>query len=85
MMNFSKPFSAFTEGDRNTASFAIAQHYQARDMVIRRLVDLHKDDFDINDNDLFYSVLDQYGLLEDGFALETDIDYIVKEVNKRIA
>lgn len=68
----------------NLPSFAIEQHYEARDLAIKRLVDLHNDDFDINDNDLFYSVLDQYGLLEDGFALETDIDYIVKEVNRRI-
>ena len=84
MMNFSNPFSAFTNGDRNAASFAIAEHYEARDAVVKRLVDLYKDDFDINDNDLFYSVLEQYGILEDGFDFQSDIDYIVKEVNRRI-
>lgn len=82
--NFKAPFSAFTCGDNNPASFAIAQHYEARDAVVKRLVDLYKDDFDINDNDLFYAVLDQCGMLDDGFDFQSDIDYIVKEVNKRI-
>lgn len=69
----------------NIPSFAIEQHYEARDRVVRRLVDLYKDDFDINDNDLFYAVLDQCGFSRDGFDFQSDIDYIVKEVNKRIA
>ena len=83
--NFRTPFSAFTCGDNNPASFAIAQHYEARDRVVQRLVYLYKDDFDINDNDLFYTVLDQCGFSRDGFDFQSDIDYIVKEVNKRIA
>jgi hypothetical protein len=82
--NFKAPFSAFTSGDNNPASFAIAQHYEARDAVVKRLVDLHNDDFDINDKKLFFNILDSYGLLDDGFEIDADIDYIIKEVNKRI-
>ena len=69
----------------NLPSFAIEQHYEARDLAIKRLVDLHNDDFDISDKKLFFGILESYGLLSDGFALDDDIDYIVKEVNKHIA
>ena len=80
--NFSKPFSAFTEGDGNPASFIIGQHYEARDLAIRKLVDLYYDYYDIGDRSLFNSVLARYGLLDDGFNSEED--YIIEQVNKEI-
>ena len=63
-------------------SMAIAEHYEARDLAIRKLIDLHNDDYDISDRELFNSVLARYGLLEDGFCSEED--YIIQEVGRRI-
>lgn len=80
--NFSKPFSAFTEGDNNPASFIIGQHYEARDLAIRKLVDLYYDDYDIEDEELFNATLARYGLLEDGFCSEEN--YIIQEVGRII-
>ena len=81
--NFSKPFSAFTHGDNNPASFIIGQHYEARDQAIRKLVDMYFDDYDIEDREIFESVLDRYGLLDDGF--ESEEEYIIQEVSRQIA
>ena len=61
---------------------AVMQHHENVDRAIRFLVDLHKDDVDISDERIFYSVLDKYNLLDDGFTAEED--YIIKEVSKRI-
>jgi hypothetical protein len=61
---------------------AIAEHYEARDLAIRKLIDLHNDDYDISDREIFNSVLARYGLLEDGFCSEED--YIIQEVGRRI-
>jgi hypothetical protein len=80
--NFKKPFSAFTDGDNNPASFIIAQHYEARDLAIKRLVSMYEDDYDIADREVFNSVLETYGLLNDGF--ESEEEYIVKEVGRRL-
>ena len=80
--NFKQPFSAFTNGNNNPASFAIGQHYEARDLAIKRLVEMYFDDFDIGDRELFNSILAHYGLLEDGFCSEED--YIIQEVGRRI-
>lgn len=64
-------------------SMAIAEHYQARDLAIRRLVDLHNDNFDITDPQLLKSVFARYGLLHDGF--NSEMDYVMKEVERRIS
>ena len=66
----------------NPTNFAIANHYQARDLAIRKLIDMHNDDYDITDKELFYSVLARYGLLEDGFCSEEE--YIKNAVARRI-
>lgn len=80
--NFKQPFSAFTDGDNNPASFIIGQHYEARDLAIKRLVDMYHDDIDISDRDIFNSVLARYGLFKDGFCSEEE--YIIKEVSRRL-
>jgi hypothetical protein len=80
--NFKQPFSAFTMGDNNPASFAIAQHYEARDLAIKRLVDLYFDDYDISDRRVFNAVLNHYGLIDDGF--ESEEDYIIQKVEELI-
>lgn len=82
MPNFKKPFSAFIEGDKNSASFATGQHYEALDLAIEQLVALYKNGYDIEDEDLFNTTLARYGLLNNGFCSEED--YIVEEVVKRI-
>lgn len=63
-------------------SIAIAEHYEARDLAIRNLVSLYKEGYDIEDIALFNSVLVRYGLFKDGF--NSEIDYIIKEVSRRI-
>lgn len=80
--NFSRPFSAFTNNDNNPASFIIGQHYEARDLAIRKLIDMYFDDYDIEDRDIFESVLHRYGLLDDGF--ESEEEFIIQEVRRRI-
>lgn len=80
--NFKKPFSAFTEKDKNPASFIIGQHCEAVDLAINKLVDLYNDDFDIEDRDIFNSTLARYGLYGDGF--ESEVQYIIEQVGKRI-
>ena len=66
----------------NILNPAIAEHYKAVDLAIKRLVDMHNDDYDIGDREIFNSVLARYGLLEDGFCSEEA--YIIQEVSKRI-
>jgi hypothetical protein len=66
----------------NIINPAIAEHYQARDLAIRKLIDMHNDDYDISDEKIFYSVLERYGLLGDGF--ESEVDYIVEAVMAKI-
>ena len=80
--NFSKPFSAFTAGDKNPASFIIGQHYESVDLAINKLVDLYHDDFDIADPAIFNATLARYGLYGDGF--ESEVQYIIEQVGKRI-
>jgi hypothetical protein len=67
----------------NPMSMAIAEHYQARDLAIKRLVDLHNDNFDITDQQLLKSVFARYGLLQDGF--ESEIEYVLREVERRVS
>ena len=80
--DFSKPFSAFTHGDNNPASFIIGQHYEARDQAIDELVAKYKQGVDIGDRNIFNSILNKHGLLDDGF--ESEEEYIIQEVNRRI-
>jgi hypothetical protein len=80
--NFSTPFSAFTHGDNNPASFAIAQHYHDRDAAIEELVELYKQHIDIGHPDVFNAVLAKHNMGSDGF--EDEDEYIIAEVGKRI-
>ena len=66
----------------NALNLAIAEHHEAVDLAIKRLIDMHNDDYDIGDRDIFNSVLASYGLLEDGFCSEEE--HIIQEVRKRI-
>lgn len=80
--NFSRPFSAFTDGDNNPASFIIGQHYEARDLAIEELFALYKKGVDIEDAEIFYAVLDKHGLTEDGF--ESEEETIITELRRKI-
>ena len=80
--DFSKPFSAFTNGDKNPASFIIGQHYEARDLAIKKLIDMYNDDYDITDKKIIHEVLERYGLIDDGF--ESEEEYIIQEAMRRI-
>lgn len=80
--NFSTPFSAFTHGDNNPASFAIAQHYQDRDAAIDELVALYQQHIDIGHPDVFNAVLAKHNMGSDGF--EDEDDYIIEKVTERI-
>ena len=73
--------SIFPNGS-NPLPMEIAEHYQARDLAIRKLIDMYYDDYDIEDEDLFNSVLARYGLLNDGF--ESEKEYIIKAIQRRI-
>ena len=61
---------------------AYKQHIEARDLAIERLVSLSRTGIDIGDKEIFISVLARHGLLSDGF--ESDIEYIVQEVKRRV-
>jgi hypothetical protein len=61
---------------------AIAEHYEARDLAVRKLIEMYHDGYDISDREIFNSVLARYGLLEDGFCSEEE--YIIQEVGRRI-
>lgn len=78
--DFSKPFSAFTDGDRNPASYIIGQHYEAVDRVIDHLIKLYDQKIDIGDENMFNAVMARYGLLGDGF--ESEKEYIIKRVGE---
>lgn len=78
--NFSKPFSAFTDGDRNLASCVIGQHYEAIDRAIDHLIKLYDQRIDIGDEDIFNAVMARYGLFGDGF--ESEKEYIIKRVSE---
>ena len=66
----------------NPFNMAIAQHYENVDNAINYLVGLWDDDVDIREANVFYSVLERYGLNDDGF--ESEVAYIKDEVNRRI-
>ena len=61
----------------NPMHFAVAQHYQGRDMVISKLVEWARQGVTI-DEDIIKSTLARYGVSNDGFA--EDISAIKKEV-----
>lgn len=80
--DFTNPFSAFTSGVSNMASYAIGQHYEARDLAIERLVEMHYDDFNITDPKILKSVLKMYGLSSNGFCSEASS--ILQEAKRRV-
>lgn len=81
-LDFKQPFSAFSDGDKNPASFIVGQHYEARDLAIRKLIELYHDGVDVNDPEIFTATLARYGLLGDGF--DSTSREIVNEVNRRL-
>ena len=66
----------------NPIDFAIAEHYKNVEGAINYLVGLYEDDVDISNPFIIDRVLASYGLDDDGF--ESEREYIIKEVNKRI-
>ena len=50
----------------NIFNLAIAEHYQNVENAIHYLLDLHYDDVDIFDQEIFNAVLRKYNLLDDG-------------------
>ena len=63
-------------------SKAVAQHYEAREQAIEKLVELYFEGYSMNDREVFIEVLSNYGLTNDGFIPEEN--YIIQEVEKRI-
>ena len=66
----------------NPMFIAIANHHQNCELAITKLVNMYHDGYDISNADIFNSVLARYGLFGDGF--ESEEDYIIKEVARRI-
>lgn len=63
-------------------NMAIAEHYEARDRAIKRLISLHKEGLDIENEEILERVLASCGLRADGFLSEKDS--ILQEVKRRI-
>lgn len=82
MIDMRNPLSAFSSREPNTASYMIAQQQQNIDNAIAYLVDLWLDDVDIQEEEVFYSVLKKYKLTNISSA---DFDHIVQQVNMKIA
>lgn len=82
MFNMRTPLSAFSSQEPNAASYMIAQQQQNIDNAIAYLVDLWLDDIDIQEEEVFYSVLKKYKLTN---ISSVDFDYIVQQVNMKIA
>lgn len=61
---------------------AVAEHYEARDLAIRKLVSMYEDDYDIEDPEVLESVMARYGLLNDGF--ESEARYILLKVKETL-
>lgn len=66
----------------NPINFAIAEHYSNVEGAINYLVGLYEDDVDVFDPFVIDGVMKRYGLDRDGF--ESERQYIIKEVQKRI-
>ena len=82
MFNMRAPLSAFSSQESNAASYMIAQQQQNIDNAIAYLVDLWLDDVDIQEEEVLHSVLKKYKLTNISSA---DFDYIVQQVNMKIA
>lgn len=82
MFNMRIPLSAFSSQEPNAASYMIAQQQQNIDNAIAYLIDLWLDDIDIQEEEVFYSVLKKYKLTN---ISSVDFDYIVQQVNMKIA
>lgn len=63
----------------NVINFAIAQHYERRDMVIKKLTSLAQAGYSI-DEELAKATMARYGILNDGFS--EDVNAIISEVTK---
>lgn len=63
-------------------NYALMHHYERLDAAIEELADLWRQGVDVNDNDIYYEVLERNGLLNDGFTL--DHDEIAQQVNRRL-
>lgn len=62
--------------------YALMEHYERVDAAVEELADLWHQGIDVNDNDIYYEVLERNGLLNDGFTL--DHDEIARQVNRRL-
>ena len=65
----------------NYMNYAIAQHYQARDAAIRRLISLLNSGYDIDEWTLS-KVCRECGLTGDGF--ESEREYIIQALKREV-
>ena len=63
-------------------NYALLEHYERIDAAVKELADLWHLGVDVNDNDIYYKVLERHGLLNDGFTL--DHNEIAQQVNRRL-
>lgn len=63
-------------------NYALMHHYERIDAAVKELADLWHQGVDVNDNNIYYEVLERNGLLNDGFTL--DHDEIARQVNRRL-
>lgn len=62
--------------------YALMEHYKRVDAAVEELAALWHQGVDVNDDDIYFEVLERNGLLNDGFTL--DHDEIAYQVNRRL-
>ena len=78
MFNAKNPLSAFSQGDNNAMSFAIAQREENIQNAIAYIISLYDDDCDaLNDHGTFQFVKRKYNLLD---LTATEKRYIIEAV-----
>lgn len=81
MFNMSNPLSGF-QGEKNAASFAIAQHHANIENAIAYIIDLYDDDIEVlNDTEIFRSVIKKYNLTN---MTASEEEYIISAVEAAI-
>ena len=82
MFNMNAPLSAFSKGDYNAASYAIAQRVQNMENAVSYLIDLYEDDVKALENeDTFQFVLKKYHLSDlSAFEEQYIIDHVLAAI-----
>ena len=82
MFNMSSPFSTFTKGDGNVASFAIAQRQANIDNAIAYIIGLYDDDIEVlEDIEIFRSIIKKYNLTN---ISRSEEEFIIEAVLKSV-